>query len=157
MKDKSFKSSFRKMYMVPPELYNRLLNIAEPEERKNVQTENGDETEMENVNVPSPYDELKSKISEIEQKVNLLSKNETETMDEGTQTDDLLLKSSETQTDETKTNEGQTPTEIPTQAIETQTEKKKKEEETEMEHEHITQKKQPEIISNLLRYKGVQT
>lgn len=71
MKEKSFKNSFKKMYMVPPELYNRLLNIADTKERRQIQKENGEEpTEA---TVPSPFDELKAKLSEVEQKLNLFT------------------------------------------------------------------------------------
>ena len=77
VKDKSFKTSYAKMYMVSPDIYNRLLNLADTAEIKKMKNDNNLDTDINNshesVTVPSPFDNLNTKIQELEQKLNFLS------------------------------------------------------------------------------------
>lgn len=140
------------MYMVPTDLYNRLLNIADTNERKEIskvnQTESGEKEEEResSTSVPNPFDKVQEKIEELEQKINILSRNQTDDLTSSqTQTESTTDSTNAESQTETMTKESESQTLSPTtNTTETQTTspdvKSTEEMQTQTEHDHIYDK-----------------
>ena len=86
MKDKSFKTSYTEMYMVTPEIYNRLLNNAERTDKTKLndlnETTHLDQSQQtDEVVIPDPINDMQTKLKLLERKMEaMLENNHSELM-----------------------------------------------------------------------------
>lgn len=80
MKDKSFKTSYTEMYMVTPEIYNRLINNAERTDKTklndlNEPTHLEQSQQTDEIIIPDPINDMKTKLNFLERKFEEMSEN----------------------------------------------------------------------------------